>query len=58
MTRLDEYGTPELGGVTGNNGYFTLSEFTRRKRKIGLTHLPADQPTRHEAPKGHELLSG
>jgi adenine-specific DNA-methyltransferase len=31
FARLDSYGTPELGTVTGANGYFALSEATRRK---------------------------
>jgi len=49
MTRLDEYGTPELGSVTGNNAYFTMSEFTRRRYNIDLKHLRAISPpgTRH-----------
>lgn len=49
MARLDAYGTPELGGVTGNNGFFTLSELTRRKYGIDPKHLVAISPpgTRH-----------
>jgi hypothetical protein len=49
MTRLDTYGTPELGGVTGNNGYFAINEQTRRKYKIDKKHLlPISPPgTRH-----------
>ena len=31
FARLDDYGTPELGTVTGANDYFALSEVTRRK---------------------------
>jgi len=31
FARLDSYGTPELGTVTGANDYFALSEVTRRK---------------------------
>jgi adenine-specific DNA-methyltransferase len=31
FARLDNYGTPELGTVTGANDYFALSEVTRRK---------------------------
>jgi hypothetical protein len=30
MTRLDTYGTPELGTVTGANEFFALSQVTRR----------------------------
>jgi adenine-specific DNA-methyltransferase len=30
FTRLDTYGTPELGTVTGANSFFALSEVTRR----------------------------
>ena len=49
MTRLDTYGTPELGSVTGNNAYFTMSELTRRKYNIDAKHLVAISPpgTRH-----------
>ena len=49
MSRLDEYGTPELGSVTGNNGYFTMSELTRSKYKIDPKHLRRISPpgTRH-----------
>jgi adenine-specific DNA-methyltransferase len=49
MIRLDDYGTPELGSVTGNNAYFTLSELTRREYSIDLKHLVAISPpgTRH-----------
>jgi tRNA1(Val) A37 N6-methylase TrmN6 len=31
---LDAYGAPELGTVTGANGYFTLSESVRREYKL------------------------
>jgi adenine-specific DNA-methyltransferase len=49
MSRLDSYGTPELGGVTGNNSFFTLSELTRRRYNIDAKHLVAISPpgTRH-----------
>lgn len=49
MVRLDTFGTPELGGVTGNNGFFTLTELTRRKYGIDPKHLVAISPpgTRH-----------
>jgi adenine-specific DNA-methyltransferase len=49
MVRLDQYGTPELGTVTGSNDYFTLSEVTRRKFAIPEKHLrPVSPPgTRH-----------
>jgi adenine-specific DNA-methyltransferase len=49
MKRLDDYGTPELGGVTGNNAFFTMSERTRREYNIDLKHLvPISPPgTRH-----------
>jgi adenine-specific DNA-methyltransferase len=49
MTRLDAYGKPELGGVTGNNGYFAINEQIRRKYKIDKKHLlPISPPgTRH-----------
>lgn len=49
MTPLRSYGTPELGGVTGNNAFFTLSELTRRKYDIDPKHLVAISPpgTRH-----------
>jgi adenine-specific DNA-methyltransferase len=49
MSRLDAYGTPELGGVTGNNQFFTLSEATRRRHSIDAKHLVAISPpgTKH-----------
>lgn len=34
FARLDGFGTPELGTVTGANDYFALSEVTRRKWKL------------------------
>lgn len=49
MVRLDDYGTPELGTVTGNNDYFTLSEDTRLVYGIPERHLvPISPPgTKH-----------
>jgi adenine-specific DNA-methyltransferase len=49
MDRLDAYGTPELGGVTGNNGFFTMTELTRRHHNIDAKHLVAISPpgTKH-----------
>lgn len=49
MTRLDDYGPPELGTVTGANDYFTLSEVTRREFNIAEKHLKRVSPpgTRH-----------
>jgi tRNA1(Val) A37 N6-methylase TrmN6 len=49
MTRLDSYGTPELGTVTGANDYFALSEVTRRKYDLAEKHLKRISPpgTRH-----------
>jgi adenine-specific DNA-methyltransferase len=49
MVRLDVYGTPELGTVTGNNDYFTMSEVTRAKYGIPERHLTRISPpgTRH-----------
>jgi hypothetical protein len=49
MTRLDNYGTPELGTVTGANDYFALSEVTRREYGIAEKHLKRISPpgTRH-----------
>lgn len=37
--RLDGYGTPELGTVTGSNAFFTLNETTRVEYNIGHSHL-------------------
>jgi len=51
-TRLDSYGTPELGTVTGANSFFTLSESTRRA--FGLR---ADQ-VRPTSPPGTRHLKG
>jgi hypothetical protein len=49
LTRLDQYGTPELGTVTGANDYFALSEVTRREYGIAEKHLKRVSPpgTRH-----------
>lgn len=49
MARLDTYGTPALGTVTGANDYFALSEATRRKYGIAEKHLKRISPpgTRH-----------
>jgi adenine-specific DNA-methyltransferase len=49
MARLDSYGTPELGTVTGANDFFALSEVTRRKYGLTENHLkPLSPPgTRH-----------
>lgn len=49
MTRLDAYGTPELGTVTGANDYFALSEVTRTRYGIAEEHLKRISPpgTRH-----------
>jgi len=49
MVRLDLYGTPELGTVTGANDYFALSEVTRRKYDVAEKHFKRISPpgTRH-----------
>jgi adenine-specific DNA-methyltransferase len=49
MVRLDTYGTPELGTVTGANNYFAISEITRKKYGINEKHLKRICPpgTRH-----------
>jgi adenine-specific DNA-methyltransferase len=49
MARLDTYGRPELGTVTGANNYFALSDMTRRKYGLSETHLKKISPpgTRH-----------
>lgn len=49
MDRLDVYGTPELGTVTGANGFFAISEVTRRRYAIGERQLKRVSPpgTRH-----------
>ncbi|MDA0163142.1 N-6 DNA methylase [Solirubrobacter ginsenosidimutans] len=39
FTRLDSYGTPELGTVTGSNAFFTLNEATRAEYGLGRNHL-------------------
>lgn len=39
FSRLDAYGTPELGTVTGANAFFTLNETTRAEYNIGHSHL-------------------
>lgn len=49
MGRLDDYGPPELGTVTGANDFFTLSEITRRKYGLTENQLARISPpgTRH-----------
>jgi tRNA1(Val) A37 N6-methylase TrmN6 len=49
MTRLDEYGAPTLGTVTGANDYFAISEVTRLKYGIDEKHLKRISPpgTKH-----------
>jgi len=49
MVRLDAYGTPELGTVTGANDYFALSENTRIRYGLEDKHLKRISPpgTRH-----------
>jgi hypothetical protein len=49
MDRLDAYGTPELGTVTGANDFFAISEITRLKYAIPEKHLRRISPpgTRH-----------
>ncbi|MCP9488250.1 MAG: N-6 DNA methylase [Solirubrobacteraceae bacterium MAG38_C4-C5] len=49
MARLDSYGTPELGTVTGANDFFAISEVTRRKYGLTNEHVkPLSPPgTRH-----------
>jgi hypothetical protein len=39
FNRLDTYGTPELGTVTGANGFFTLNDATRAEYGLGQGHL-------------------
>jgi hypothetical protein len=39
LARLDAYGAPELGTVTGANGYFVISEETRVRYEINPRHL-------------------
>jgi adenine-specific DNA-methyltransferase len=49
MERLDTYGTPELGTVTGSNDFFAISDVTRRKYGIPEKQLKRMCPpgTRH-----------
>ena len=49
MARLDTYGTPELGTVTGANDYFALSDSMRSEYGIAKKHLKRISPpgTRH-----------
>jgi tRNA1(Val) A37 N6-methylase TrmN6 len=39
FNRLDAYGTPELGTVTGANSFFTLNDATRTEYNLGQSHL-------------------
>jgi adenine-specific DNA-methyltransferase len=52
MYRLDAYGVPTLGTVTGANDYFALSEATRLKYGIAEKHL------RRISPPGTKHLKG
>ena len=49
FVQLDDYGTPELGGVTGANSYFALRESTRREYTLEDRQLVRISPpgTRH-----------
>lgn len=49
MERLDHYGTPELGTVTGSNNYFALADVTRQKYGLSEKHVKRLCPpgTRH-----------
>jgi adenine-specific DNA-methyltransferase len=49
FVRLDNYGSPELGTVTGANRFFTLSDATRRAYGLGEAHVRPTSPpgTRH-----------
>jgi methylase of polypeptide subunit release factors len=49
FVRLDSYGSPELGTVTGANRFFTLSEATRRAYGLGESQVRPSSPpgTRH-----------
>ena len=49
FVRLDSYGPPELGTVTGANRFFTLSEATRRAYGLDKAHVRPTSPpgTRH-----------
>jgi tRNA1(Val) A37 N6-methylase TrmN6 len=49
MVRLDTYGTPTLGTVTGANSYFAITDVTRERHKIPEKHLKRISPpgTRH-----------
>lgn len=49
FSRLDVYGTPELGTVTGANDYFALSEVTRVKYDLDTKMLKRISPpgTKH-----------
>ena len=49
MSRLDSYGSVELGTVTGANDYFAISEVTRHKYGLAERHLRRISPpgTRH-----------
>ena len=49
FVRLDEYGTPELGTVTGANDFFAISDVTRREYGLDTKLLKPISPpgTRH-----------
>lgn len=49
FTRLGDYGSPELGTVTGGNDFFALTEATRERFELKRRHLTPIVPpgTRH-----------
>ena len=49
FTRLDSYGTPELGTVTGANHYFAVTEPTKSEYELSENHLVRISPpgTKH-----------
>jgi len=55
MTRLDSYGTPELGLVTGANNFFAISEATRLEYGIDRKHVEPISPPGSKHIKGVEF---
>jgi adenine-specific DNA-methyltransferase len=57
-TRLDTYGRPTLGVVTGANRFFALRPSEVRNRSIPLQHLVPITPPGHRRPRGRAFTKG
>lgn len=58
FVRLDSYGTPSLGTVTGANGFFTISEATRQQFGIDKKYLKKIVPPGSRHMNGFDFTMG